>query len=89
MRLKEGFNIHNVCGSYVIVAEGEENIDVTNVIGINETAAFIWESVSGKDFTVEDMVEALLSEYEVDRATAEKDCRLLVMKLKEANVLLP
>lgn len=87
MRLKEGFNIHNVCGSYVIVAEGEENIDVTNVIGINETAAFIWESVIGKDFTIDDMVEALLSEYEVDRARAEKDCKLLVKKLEEAGVL--
>ncbi len=88
MRLKEGFNLHNICGSYAIVAEGEENIDVTSVISANETVVTIWNAVCGKDFTVNDMVEAILEEYEIDRATAEKDCKRLVEEMKKAEILL-
>ncbi len=87
MKIKEGFNLRNICGEYIVVAEGEANIDFTNVISVNETAACIWKAVSGKDFTVNDMVEALLEEYEVDKETAEKDCQQLVLDWKKANVL--
>ena len=87
MRIKEGFNLRNICGEYIVVAEGEANIDFTNVISVNETAACIWKAVSGKDFTINDMVEALLEEYEVDKETAEKDCQQLVLDWKKADVL--
>ncbi|MCQ2244573.1 MAG: PqqD family protein [Bacteroidaceae bacterium] len=87
MRIKEGFNLRNVCGENIVVAEGEANIDFTSVISVNETAACIWKAVSGKDFDVNDMVEALMAEYEVDRETAERDCQQLAIDWKKADVL--
>lgn len=75
MKTKPGFNIRNVCGQDLIVAEGEENIDFSNIISMNETSSYLWTKVQKMDsFTVDDMVNLLLQEYEVDRATALSDC---------------
>ena len=44
MRAKKGFKLRNICGENIIVAEGKENIDFTNIISMNETSAFLWET---------------------------------------------
>ena len=49
MRAKKGFKLRNICGENIIVAEGKENIDFTNIISMNETSAFLWEQIEQKD----------------------------------------
>ena len=46
MRKKPGFNLRDVCGEQIVVAEGKENIDFSNIISMNETSAFLWETRS-------------------------------------------
>ena len=87
MIIKNGFELRNICGEYIIVAYGVENIDFTKVITLNESAAFLWNEVFGKDFTEQEMVESLLSEYEVERPQAEKDVKALVDSWVEAGLV--
>ena len=44
MKTKKGFNIRNVCGENIIVAEGKENIDFSNIISMNESSAYLWKN---------------------------------------------
>ncbi|MBR0046203.1 MAG: PqqD family protein [Bacteroidaceae bacterium] len=87
MRIKKGFELRKICGENIIIAHGVENIDFTKVITLNESAAFIWNQVADKDFTEQDMVEALLSEYEVEKPKAEADVKALVASWKEAGLV--
>lgn len=88
MKAKPGFNIRNVCGQDLVVAEGEENIDFSNIISMNETSSYLWTKVQKMDsFTVDDMVNLLLQEYEVDRATALSDCSLLAAQWNKAGII--
>ena len=87
MRIKKGFELRKICGENIIVAHGVENIDFTKVITLNESAAFLWNQVIGKDFTEQDMVEALLTEYEVEKPMAEDDVKALVRSWKEAGMV--
>jgi len=87
MHTKPGFNLRTVCGVNVIVAQGRENIDFNNIINLNETAAFLWNSVAGKEFTIEDLVGNLLAEYEVDEATALADCTALAKEWIEVGIV--
>lgn len=86
MKLKQGFNLRNICGEYILIAEGIENIDFTSVINMNETAAYLWKSLQEKDFAVEDMVKLILKEYEIDEDTAYADCKKLSDQWKEAKI---
>jgi hypothetical protein len=87
MKTKKGFVLRDVCGENVILAEGIENIDFNSIISLNETAAFIWRNVEGKDFDVEYMAEKLQEEYDVNKKTALKDCETLAAKWLEAGIV--
>lgn len=87
MKAKHGFNLRTVCGENILVAEGEENIDFSNIISMNESSAYLWNSIQGKDFEVKDLVDLLIEMYEVDEETATHDARLLVDQWKQAEII--
>ena len=87
MKAKKGFNLRVVCGENIIVAEGEENIDFSNIISMNESSAYLWQKVQDKDFSVDDMAQLLMEEYEVDEATAKKDVEVLANQWRQAGII--
>ena len=87
MKAKPGFNLRVVCGENIIVAEGEENIDFSNIISMNESSAYLWQNIQGKEFTHEDLVGLLTQEYEVDEATALKDVKALTALWLQAGII--
>lgn len=93
MRVRKGFNLREVCGEQIIVAEGKENIDFTNIISMNESSAFLWNSVQDKEFTVEDLADLLVGEYMIDentpldRETALADAQAMLDKWIEAEIV--
>ena len=88
MKTKVGFNLRQVCGENIIVAEGEENIDFSNIISMNESSAFLWREAQKLDnFTVADLVKILTDEYEVDEATATSDILKLTAQWGIAGIL--
>lgn len=87
MKAKPGFKLRSVCGENIIVAEGEENIDFSNIISMNESSAYLWNRIQGKDFEVKDLVDLLIEMYEVDEETATRDARLLVDQWKQAEII--
>lgn len=87
MKIKKGFVLKDICGESIIVAEGKENIDFTKIISMNESSAFLWESVKDKEFDVETLKCLLCEEYDVDDATAEKDAKALLDSWIEAEIV--
>jgi hypothetical protein len=57
---------------YVLVPLSDNIADMDSVYTLNETGAFLWELIDGKK-CINDLVEALVAEYNVDRDNAEKD----------------
>ena len=87
MKIKEGFEIRNVCGENIIIAHGKENIDFTKVITLNESAVLLWNKAVGKDFTEEDLVNVLLDEYDVEVPRAAEDVKNLVTLWVETGLV--
>ena len=88
MKIKNGLELQNVCGEHIIIPAGEENMDFSQIISLNPTAAYLWENVTKRDnFTVEDMVQLLLDEYEVEESVALEDCKLIAERWAEMGLL--
>ena len=88
MKANPGFNIRNVCGQDLIVAEGEENIDFSNIISMNETSSYLWKKVQKMDsFTADVMADLLTQEYDVDKPTALADCEKLAAQWAKAGII--
>ena len=87
MRINKDFTIQQVGVSYGAVAVGESSRTFHGMIRLNETGAFLWKRMAQQDCTEESLVDALLAEYEVDRATATADVRRILDTLNAHNIL--
>jgi hypothetical protein len=54
---------------------------------LNESSAFLWESIIDKDFSKSTLIDLLTSEYEVDEATAKNDVDKLVAKMLSTGLI--
>lgn len=66
-----------MCGEHIVIGTGVENIDFSKVISLNESAAWLWTEVEGKDFTPETLAALLVQQYEVDEDMALADAKAL------------
>lgn len=85
MKLKEGFVLQDVAGETVVLPVGEQ-LDMNMMITLNSTARFLWEQLE-KETTIQELVEAVLGEYGVDRGTAQTCVEDFVKKLEENEFL--
>ena len=77
MRIKDGFTLRSICGEYVVVGEGLQQVNFNKMLSLNESAAYLWKAVQGKDFTTEDLTRLLLDQYEVTEEVASADAKKL------------
>ncbi len=87
MKIKKDFNLREVCGEYIIVAEGKENIDFCNIISMNESSAYLWKQVQNKEFDADTLTELLTDEYDVDKETAMHDVKALIKQWVDAGIV--
>lgn len=87
MRIKSGFELRKICRENIVISHGLNNINFTKVVSLNESAAFIWDNIKDKDFTLDDMVNLIMTEYDVDDETARKDCSQLLTQWKEVGYI--
>lgn len=79
MKLKEGFVLRTVAGDTIVVPTGA-TLDLNMMITLNDTGKFLWEKLE-KGAEVEELVAALLAEYDVDEARARAHVAAFVEKL--------
>lgn len=83
MKLKDGFLLREVAGECVVVPVSGE-IDLDGMITLNSTAKTLWQRLESSA-TREDLISALLEEYEVDEETAGRSVDRFVALLKEKS----
>ena len=87
MKIKDGFLVKKIVDDYLVVPTGDNIVDFAVAVSLNESGAFLWEQLKS-DRTKEDLVRALMAEYEaVDNATAEKDVVEFISLLKSHGLL--
>ena len=80
MKINNGFELREMCGEHIVIGTGVENIDFSKVISLNESAAWLWREVEGKEFTAETLATLLMQQYDVDEVTALADAATLVAR---------
>lgn len=85
MKIKEGFVLRTVAGETVALPVNTVT-DLDMMITLNGTGKFLWEKLTA-GAEKDELVNALLSEYDVDRERAEKSVDAFVARLKELDFL--
>lgn len=87
MKIKTGFELRNVCGENVIIAQGLENLDFSKMINLNESASLLWKAAENRDFQATDLAEVLCKEYEVEMVQALTDVNKLLNEWIELGIV--
>ena len=87
MRIKDQISLRKIADEYIMIVGSGDSLDYTQAVSLNDSAAYLIESVRGKDFTLEDWVELLTNRYEVSGEQARADIELLVQMLKETEII--
>ena len=80
MKIKDGFMLSRVAGSYVVVPVGAVQADFTGMITLNPVGAFLWGKLE-KETTRDELLKNVLSQYDTDEKTAAPDMALIRFKL--------
>lgn len=86
MKIKDGFELREIADNYVVIPTESRVVDFSSMIMLNEVSAFLWLQLL-EDKSENDLLKAVLSEYDVDKETAAGDIKVFVKELAAAGVL--
>ena len=86
MKIKEGFVLRNVVDEFIVMPTGDNIARFEGAVVLNEVSAFIFKQLENP-VSRDDLLTAMLNEYDVDEATAAADLDALLEKFAEMGVL--
>ena len=86
MKLKNEFLIREFNGTIYAVCSELQGENGSEPIILNGTGRRMWQLLQNET-NEETLVDALLSEYDIDRQTAEKDVAAFIEELRKAELL--
>lgn len=86
MKIEKEYILREIADDYIIVPVGKAALEFNGMITVNETGAFLWNQLT-KGTTKEELVHAMLEEYEVSEDEARIDIEEFLQLLQENNIL--
>lgn len=63
MKLKDGLILREVAGQYVVVPTGKRVQEVTSIVYISSSGAYLWDYMKDHEFEKEDLVAKIMEHY--------------------------
>ena len=86
MRAIEDLIIREIAGEYILVPTGNAALKIHGMINLSESGYLMWNKLQS-GCTEEELVDAILEEYEIDRETATEDMRIFLEKMNSIGIL--
>lgn len=86
MKLKQQFVLREIAGDSILIPIGNINDSFQGIMTLNETSVFIWKQLE-REKDKEEILEAILEEYEVSREQAERNLEEFLKALKKIGIL--
>ena len=87
MKLKEQYKVREMAGEHVVIMQGKLGSDLTRIISLNESALYLWQTIEGKEFSVNTISELLTEQYGIDDQIATTDAQRWIDKLIDCGLI--
>ncbi len=87
MRIKAGYEVENGLGQYNIAYEGTPTGVHLDSIVSPEITLFLWKTLKEKDMSKTEMLDALISEFDISTVLALGNIDIFVRILKENDII--
>lgn len=85
VKIKDGYVLRQIAGQMVALP-ADETLDLDMMITLNDTGAFLWECLQ-RQTDADQLVDALLSAYDVDAARARSSVEAFLHTLDAHGLL--
>lgn len=85
MKIADGYLLRTVAGKNIVVSIGDD-VSFNGMITLNDTGVFFWNLLQ-KETSKEEILQAVLKEYDVTAKEASCDIDEFIQKLKAAKIL--
>jgi len=86
VKIKDGFMLREIAGSWVVIPLGQRVVEFNGMISLNESSVMLWNKLE-KGATIDELVQTVLSEYDIDEKTARADVEDFVNQIREKGLL--
>ncbi len=86
MKIKDGFVLKAIADSYMVVPLGSYVKEFSSIIKLNESGAFLWSQLETEK-SENELIDAMLSEYDIDENTAKIALTAFITKLRDNELL--
>ena len=87
MKLKDGLILREVAGQYVVVPTGKRVQEVTSIVYISSSGAYLWDYMKDHEFEKEDLVAKIMEHYSgVTEEQAAADIEKFLKTLADNNI---
>lgn len=88
MKLKDDLVLRKVADQYVIVPVGKRVQEVTSIVYISSSAAYLWDFMKDNEFEKKDLIKRILEHYiGVTEEKASADIERFLIILSDNNIL--
>lgn len=87
MKINSNYKIREVVGETIVVNQGKSAVDMTRIISLNASAKLLYETLAGKEFTLEDVAQILIETYGISNEVALKDAQVWVDALQKCGII--
>ena len=87
MKINSNYKIREVAGETIVVNQGKSAVDMTRIISLNASAKLLYETLAGKEFTLEDVAQILIETYGISNEVALKDAQVWVDALQKCGII--
>lgn len=87
MKIVEGFRLRDIMGHATVIGEGVDQVDFNKLITLNESAAYLWKEVEGKEFYQATLAGLLVKKYSIDESLAQTDAAAILNKWIEIGLV--
>ena len=85
IRVNEGYELKQIVDDYIIVATGDKAVKFSAVLVLNEVGVKVFKFLLDKK-SEKEIIRALVSDYNIDEATATADVLRFIGKLIDDGV---
>ena len=87
MQISDQYMLRQVADEYLVIPVGEAALKVRGLIALSESGSLLYRRLQ-EGASEEELVRALLAEYDIDAGTARADTRSFLEQMRRMGILI-
>lgn len=86
MKVKGDLILREIAGESILIPVGATALHIKGMINLTESGVLLWNRLQ-TECSEEDLVDAVVEEYDIDRETAANDVQAFLSQLRKLELL--